>query len=173
MRFVELLDNSRTVGVLEVAPDQKIKNCNEHACSLFGLDKTALLSKTVVELSAPEEKLDVYQRFQQIQSGEISHAYTTKTFINATGQRFVCSLEFWVHTDENNTPIMVEQLVYLLPNGKGDAEIMELKSKFEAMQSIVMSLAQKMPSNNINMITNTDAVNQQNLGQQGGGANIG
>lgn len=139
MRLWEVLKDSQSVGALEIDINRKIRKCNHHAAEMFGLDIIGLVGSSIINLTAPEDRAKTYERFEAIDSGNIHHSRTTKTYINATGGRFVVSLEFWPIFD-NETVSSIEAIIYQLPHGNRDSELLAMQQQLTMVNEIVMSL---------------------------------
>jgi PAS domain S-box-containing protein len=139
MRLWEVLKDSQSVGALQIDVNRKIRHCNHHAAEMFGLDIIGLVGSSIINLTAPEDRAKTYERFEAIDSGSVHHSRTTKTYVNATGGRFVVSLEFWPIFD-NETVTSIEAIIYQLPHGNRDSEMLAMQQQLTMVNEIVMSL---------------------------------
>lgn len=164
MDLCRVLSTSQTVGAMKLAVDGSIVGSNDHAAELFELDRIALIGRNIANLTAPEDRLATYHRLEAVRNGKVAHSRTTKPCVTANGRRFTASCEFWVLTD-GNVPESIELLLYQLPNGKQDAEIWDLKQRFETLQQIVMAALHRDKGISINTVTG----GQNQIGENQGG----
>lgn len=140
---------SRTVGCMKVGLDQRVLDCNDAAANIFQLDILALKSKRIVDVTAIDDKLNTYQRFEEIARGEMTHSRTVKRYLTATGQEVPVSLEFWTIFDETGTsPLFLESILYAVPSSGGQnngAVIAELQGRLERMEQLALALVQQGP----------------------------
>lgn len=150
------LEHSQTVGVIATNVNGIILNANAHAAEMFELDRLALIGRNLMEFVAQEARLNAYRRLEAVRNGDLHYVKTTKPCTTINGRRFMASCEFWVLKD-GNTPQSVEMIMYLLPNGKDEAVILEMKQEIDTLKQLVMGLIQhsKVPIN-IHQITGGD-----------------
>jgi len=172
MQLWQILEDSQTIGALKVSLEGYILACNYHAAGLFGLDTTAMVGRSIIDLTSPEDQLVSLNRMRAIQNGEVRHAATTKTYVHSNHSRFVCSLELWVIHNEEDVPLHIESVLYHLPQGESDAKIAKLRMDLDEIQRAMSRLGQSS-STHINLsqggpgieISELDNDGTLNLGQ--------
>jgi PAS domain-containing protein len=180
----KILAESQTIASLKVSLRGEVLDCNSYGAELFETDPVGLRGKTIMDLTAPEEKLKTYERFELISKGDYPHAYTSKTYVTVNGKRIDCSLEFWTRY-EDGVPLYLETLIYRKSNKSSDSggEVERLQQRVNELHGLVSALAAQananaagQPAINVNVqggqasapVTNTDYNVQGNIDQAGG-----
>jgi PAS domain S-box-containing protein len=73
-------------GIAEVGPDGRFLRVNEAFCAITGFSRDELLSRTIGEITHPEDVERERLKFQAQVDGEVDNYHTQKRYVRADGQ---------------------------------------------------------------------------------------
>lgn len=131
-RFRTAFDDAGT-GMALVTPEGKLLRVNRSLCEILGYSSEELTTKTIADITEPEDlELDL-ERVQQVLRGEIRTYQLEKRYIHKLGHRVWALLSVALVRDEEGQPLyFISQIQDIRDRKQAEADLHAAKEAAEA-----------------------------------------
>ncbi len=102
-RFRSIYEQA-AVGLANVTLDRKFLNANPRFCEMLGYSQEELLTKTVLEITHPDDRARILPAMQSLISGEVPSFFQEKRYLRQDGSYFWSSTSVSLVRDGSGNP---------------------------------------------------------------------
>ena len=88
------------IGIIHVSPQNRLLMANEYFCRLLGYDGEEIQGRSMLDLTAPDDREETDARFRKIVEGDAATGSFVKKYIAKDGRLIWCQVTFAAQRDE-------------------------------------------------------------------------